>query len=200
MIRLVGLISLLLSGCITNQKEKEETMILRFYNNIEFDLPASPGSIATYPTFSTPLYHFGVVSPYLVSAESAPVPITNGMNPAANVEIVRYRYRAVGATGLRVGWDISFASNPPPFVAVGFDRKIEGSTSTWPHVALPYTYDGEWVETSILLEYKGTPGKMRPTWEFEELMFDTRKLDPSLYGTRVRLFLEIDIKCSPVGF
>lgn len=175
-------------------------MILRFFNNIEFDLPAAPGSVAFYPVSAGALYHFGVESPYVLAAESAPVPITAGMNPQGNVEIVRYRFRAVGATGLRVGWDISFASNPPPFVAIGFDRKIQGSTSAWPHVALPYTYDGEWVETSIMLEYKGVPGKLRPTWEFEELLFDTRNLEPSAYGTRIRLFLEIDIKCDAVGF
>lgn len=193
-----------LSGCtgpsVNNTTKEDKTMIIRFYNNIEFDLPAAPGSVAFYPVSPGALYHFGVISPYLAAAESAPVPITSGMNPESNVEIVRYRFRAVGVTGLRVGWDLAFSSNPPPFVAVGFGRKIQGSTNVWPHVALPYTFDGEWVETSIMLEHNGTPGKLRPSWEFEELIFDTRKLDPTLYGTKVRLFLEIDVKCTPIGF
>jgi hypothetical protein len=194
----------ILTGCggpsVNNTTKEDKTMILRFSNSFNFALPAAPGSIRFYPTITAPQKQFGVVTPYNVPPESEPVPVTDGMNPQGNARIIRYRYRAVGAPGLRVGYDVDFAGNTPPFVALAFNRTIQGSTSPWPYVSLPYTYEGEWVETSIVLEYNGTPGFLRPQWQTEELLFDTREMNPSVYGKTVKMFLEIDIECNQVGF
>ena len=167
-------------------------MVIRFYNRVYIDLPASPGSSASFLAVTAPTPFFGVSCP-IIDPPSGDPP-TVGCELGAGFRMLRYRYSFPGAPGLRPG----IGAQPGPevgFLSVSLPKTNPGGSNT---LYLPWT-SNEWEDFPFFLPGRATDQYYVPILGGGPLWADTRDMVPEFYETQATLLLEVDAECVPHG-
>ena len=182
----LALLVLCVMGCdetlYGNAPMERKMSTIKFFATGSAVLPASPGSVNSVLTVTWDAINMGVESPFFLLPSATP--LAYGRSPDTGILISRYRFRFLGAPGLRVGRP----STPHPLSYVSVT--ISGHPSS---IIFPWTGSDDWEPFEIYVP--AGSAQPSPVVGAVDITADTRLMDSVYYGTVINMIFELEASC-----
>lgn len=162
-----------------------------FYMDYLGTLPVSPGSYNSEIIFTPAGDYCGIVGKSQTSNTAPGL----GVSDDSQINVLRYRYVAKGAQGLRAPVTLNQYSNEQLAVFEGRGNSLIGENL----LPLPFIEENEWFEVNRLYKITDVPSLTKtPKMNAPSAMyFDTRNLQSLYYETDFVLELQIETEFVP---